>query len=204
MQQMGKILPKWAPRIKKHKIRRLYDLDAQGIHDDEFILEVGYELWDRCHSFLKANQATAGQAICPLCEGYVTHNCDQTEILQCACGWKLSWGDYFGTIQKKQLYGAEPVQAAFQEFVDQFPQAQNARARMFLIDRVIHQFHYSVKYGNTRPTAINLIEGRLGDVIEFLDQLSYGTASTPGLKTQRNEWVEKSQLARSWSRKAKP
>jgi len=202
MHNLKKILPQWAPRIKKHKIQRLYELDAQGLQDDELILDVGYSLMARCRSFLDANQATTGKAICPVCESFVAHQCDKTELLHCdQCGWELAWGDYFETIQKKQLYGAEPVQDAFREFMLKFPKAKNSGERMFLIDRVIHQFHYSTKYGNTRPTAINLIEGRLVDIIQFLDQLSYGAASTPGIKTQREEWVEKSGLARSWSRK---
>jgi ribosomal protein L37AE/L43A len=199
-----KIIPKWAPRIKKSKIQRLYEFDALGIQDDELILEVGYTLLARCRSFFDANQATSGNAICPVCERLVAHNCNKDEILHCdQCGWELSWGDYFGTIQKKQLFGAEPVQEAFREFVDKFPKAKDYPNRMFLIDRVIHQFHFSIKYGNTRPTAINLIEGRLGEIIKFLDELSYGSGSTPGIKVQKDAWVEKSQNARSWSSKGK-
>jgi ribosomal protein L37AE/L43A len=196
-----KILPQWAPRVKKHKVQRLYELDARGIYDEDLILEVGYGLLSRCRSFLAANQATDGKAPCPVCENQVAHNWHKVEILHCEkCGWELSWGDYFLTIQKKQLSGAEPVRAIFRAFIKAFPKAKSAREQMFLIDRVIHQFHYSQKYGVTRPTAVNLIEGRLRDVIEFLDQLSYGAASTPGIQKKRDEWIENSQLSRGWGK----
>ena len=197
-----KILPQWAPRVKKQKIQRLYELDAQGIYDDELIIDVGYSLRARCQSFLEATQATDGNAPCPVCGHLVPHKWDKAEILHCdQCDWELSWGDYFLTIQKKQLSGAEPVREIFREFIEKFPKAKTPRDQMFLIDRVLHQFHYSLKYDTTRPTAINLIDGRLRDVIEFLDQLSYSSVSTPGITTQRDEWVEKSQFARSWGRK---
>ena len=68
----------------------------------------------------------------------------------------------------------------FQKFVNKFPQAQTYREKMFRIDKLLHGFHWSVKYGPTRPVAVNLIEGRLWDVILFLDELSYGPGSTPG------------------------
>ena len=141
-----KILPKWAPRVKKHKIQRLYELDARGIYDEDLILEVGYGLLSRCRSFLEANQATDGNAPCPVCENLVAHSWDKAEILHCEmCGWELSWGDYFLTIQKKQLSGAEPVRVIFREYIETFPKAKSPREQMFLIDRVIHQFHYSQK-----------------------------------------------------------
>ena len=69
---------------------------------------------------------------------------------------------------------------------------------MFYIDKLLHGFHWSVQYGPTRPVAINLIEGRLSDVIQFLDTLSYGPDSTPGIYQSQTEWFDKSQNARNW------
>ena len=70
---------------------------------------------------------------------------------------------------------------------------------MLLIDALIHGFHWTAKYGSTRPVAINLIEGRLADVIRFLDQLTYEEASTPGVAEQREAWTEESRNVRRWS-----
>jgi hypothetical protein len=121
-------------------------------------------------------------------------------VLRCEhCGWELTWGQYFRTIQHKQLSGAEPVLELFRDFVMRFPRAHTPQEKMVLIDTLIHGFHWAAKYGPTRPVAANLIEGRLPDVIRFLDRLTYGNGSTRGIADTRAGWVEKSQNARGWS-----
>jgi hypothetical protein len=130
------------------------------------------------------------------------HNWDKEKLLHCNdCGWVLTWGEYFATIQHKQLSGAEPVLDLFRTFVNDFPKAKTSTEKMLHIDRLLHGYHWSIKYGPTRPVAINLIEGRLGDVILFLDELSYGSGSTPGTVERKSEWVERSQNARGWASK---
>jgi ribosomal protein L37AE/L43A len=194
------ILPDWAPRLPPGKIKRLYELDARGIYDEEFLDEVGWALKARCESFLHANRAVSGEAICPVCDQLVAHQHGKDEMLICqSCGWQASWKAYFKTIQHKQLSGAEPVLNLFSEFIEKFPKARSPQEKMFLIDRLLHGFHY---YGKTptRPVAINLIEGRLSEVMDFLDELSYGNQSTPGTREQYGEWFEKSQNARHWGK----
>lgn len=198
----AKILPQWTSRVQKSKIKRLYELDAEGICDDELLDEVGYALYSRCQSFITACQATLGEVSCPVCNTLISHDWDKATLLICPkCDWQLTWGEYFATIQHKQLSGAEPVLKLFREYVDKFPQANSAREKMFRIDQLLHGFHWHVKYGPTRPVAINLIEGRLCDVISFLDELSYGPGSTPGTTQKHEEWVERSQNARNWGLK---
>ena len=194
-------LPVWAPRVPRWKIRRLYETDAQGIYDDELIDEVGYALLARCESFLAAVEATQGRARCPRCGAIVRHERRKEELLRCACGWELTWGAYFKTIQHKQLSGVEPVLSLFRDYVARFPAAASPRSKMLRIDELIHGFHYFYKTGGpTRPVAVNLIEGRLGQVIAFLDSLTYGEASTPGLRAAYDEWDEKLlQSERRWS-----
>lgn len=199
---MPKQLPQWAPRVKPYKIQRIYHLDSLGILDDELVTEVGFALRDRCISFIEANQATSGNAPCSSCGRLIPHSWNKCEILKCdTCNWELSWGDYFSTIQHKQLSGAEPVLQLFTEFVDRFPQANTIQEKMFLIDQLLHGFHFNHKYGYTRPVAVNLIQGKLSDVILFLDQLSYGPESTQGLTITRDEWTSNSQNSRRWARK---
>jgi len=194
-------LPQWAPRIHPSRIRRLYDLDAQGIYDDELLDEVGYSLRARCQSFLEANQAGYGRAVCPSCGSTVSHRSRKEEIMHCdECGWELTWGEYFTTIQHKQLSGAAPVLELFGDFVRRFPGAQKPQEKMFLIDQLLHGFHWDLKQNPTRPVAVNLIEGRLYEVIAFLDTLSYGEASTPGVMEKREEWVKNTGNVRRWGR----
>ena len=119
----------------------------------------------------------------------------------CGCGWSLSWGDYFETIQRKQLSGAEPVLALFGSYVDRFPEATTPRARMLLIDELLHGFHWYAKTGEpTRPVAVNLIDLRLDDVIAFLDDLTYGDRSAPGARERKAEWDRRIVYTRSWGK----
>ncbi len=178
----------WAPRVPQALIARLYALDAQGIYDDELLDEVGWMLYHRCQSFRQAVEATRGLVHCPACRAEIVHRAQSDEILVCACGWQMPWREYFKTIQRQQLSGADPILAFFAEFVAAFPHAAQAREKMLLIDRLLHGFHYHLKYGPTRAAAVNLITGRYHEVIEFLDALTYGPGSTPGLPEARQEW----------------
>ena len=196
-------LPQWAPRVKKEKIRRLYALDAQGIYDSELLEDVGYGLLARCESFLIASRSRDGQLPCPVCAQVVHHDRDRDTVMVCEhCGWSVTWGEYFRHTQHQQLSGADPVLHLFEAFVNGFPKAPDDRRRMFMIDRLLHGFHYWVKQDeiiNTRPVAVNLIDARLGDVIDFLDELTFGVGSTPGVQQNHDEWVERSKFARTWS-----
>jgi hypothetical protein len=188
-------LPRWAPRVARRKIRQLYETDARGIYDLDLIDEVGYSLLARCESFITANRAREGELPCPECGETVRRE----EMLRCPCGWRLPWADYFKTIQHKQLSGAEPVLEQFRDFVQAFPAARTPQEKMLLIDRLIHGFHWYYKTGNpTRPVAVNLIEGRLGKVVAFLDRLGYGEKSTPGMRETREEWNKNLDVNRSW------
>jgi len=126
----GARLPRWAPRVHQMDIRRLYLLDAQGICDDDLFDEVGYELLARCKSFIAASQAHAGRAPCPICGQAVPHDGDKQALLHCdGCGWELTWGKYFATLQHKQLVGAEPVLTLFRDFVARFPRARTPQEK---------------------------------------------------------------------------
>jgi hypothetical protein len=194
--------PLWAPRLPKKLISRLYVNDALGMRDEGLIDDVGYRLLMRCRSFITANKAVHGKATCPACSSIITHNKGKDESLVCGCGWKLSWSDYFDTIQHKQLSGAEPVITLFTKFVARFPLSRSYKEKIILIDEVIHGFHWYAKNNTpTRPVAINLIEGRLKDVIDFLDSLSYGKKSVPKLSQTKKVWEENIKYARSWFNK---
>ena len=72
---------------------------------------------------------------------------------------------------------------------------------MLSIDRLIHRFHWSYKTNApTRPVAVNLIEGRLNKVVEFLDELTYSDKSTPGTMENYAEWDENINVNRNWYR----
>lgn len=191
--ESSNFLPQWAPRVKQRLIRRLYENDAQGILDEALLDEVGWRLYERCQSFIQANAAVSGRAPCPVCGETIAHQAQPDEILHCAtCGWEMPWKRYFQTIQHRQLSGAAEVIALFQDYVDRFPAARAPGQKMLLIDILIHGFHWSMlEQAHTRAAGINLIEGKYHQVIEFLDQLSYGPGSTPGAAQRWEEWRRK-------------
>lgn len=194
-------LPEWSPRVRPALVKQLYLSDAQGIHDDELIDEIGIGLLLRCQSFIEANEAVAGRAHCPQCRRIVAHNGKKETVLRCACGWSLAWGDYFHTIQNKQLSGAEPVINLFQSYIDRFPTTRTYQDKMVLIDQLLHGFHWYLKFGHTRPVAVNLLQGRLPEVIQFLDELSRGPESTAGVEERYREWQANSHNVRNWATK---
>jgi hypothetical protein len=194
-----RIMPTWAPRVTQEEIRRLYGTDAKGIYDEDLINEVGHGLLARCQSFVDAMEATWGKARCPCCSAVVAHTGGKDERLRCACGWELTWGEYYTTIQHKQLSGAEPVLAQFRAFIAAFATARTPQDKTILIDRLLHGFHWYYKTQQpTRPVAINLIEGRLGEVVTFLDELSRGEKSSPGVGERFTEWLQNIDVNRQW------
>jgi len=191
--------PDWSPRVPKHKIRQLYQQDARGIFDDDCVTEVGFALMARCQSFLEACEAVQGQVSCPNCGGQVPHPGREEAVLACtACGWSLPWEAYFKSLQGKQLSGAEPLRKVFRQFIWDFPKAQTYQEKMLQVDQLIHAYHWHAKLGSTRPAAVNLIQGRLSDVIAFMDQLHSGEYSNAGSKDAHERWFENSKNVRSW------
>ena len=122
-------LPDWAPWVAQARFRQLYENDAAGIYDNELINEVGYGLLARCKSFIAANEAFHGRALCPRCSTIVSHGRSKDKLLRYACRWELTWGEYFATIQHRQLSGAEPVLNLFGAYVEQFPHARSAQEK---------------------------------------------------------------------------
>ncbi|MBT4498264.1 MAG: hypothetical protein HOC74_11105 [Gemmatimonadetes bacterium] len=202
MSEKDEVLPQWAPRVEKRKIKRLYEDDARGIRDEELLEDVGYSLLFRCESFIAANQACGGQALCAACGQIVQHSGRKEEILTCAsCGWKLSWGRYFNTIQHKQLRGGEDVMGPFREYIAAFQRTRDPRERMILIDQLIHGFHGYIKEMKVRrPVCVNLIEGKMHDVIKFLDALSAGGHGTPALTETHALWRSGLKTKQYWYR----
>jgi hypothetical protein len=180
----------WGKRVPKWKLKRLYESDAQGLLDEDLLDDVGFTLLERCRDILKVDSAQHGRVHCARCDrqGQTTLiTCPQTRgdprdaLLTCpVCGWQITWGDYHLSYKRKQLNpgGATDTFAAF---VVNFPLANTPQSKMAAVDRLIHEFHYSYQSMPdlpTRPVGVNLIEGHLEDVIAFLNELTFGNASS--------------------------
>src|SRR5919202_1438296 len=158
----------WAPKVPQGQIRRLYETDAHGILDDEQIEKVGWALWDRCDSIMTVTATHYGHVRCPACRNVIERQQAgvPNEIITCAtCGWSIAWQIYHRT----------------------YPLAQTARAKMLLIDQLIHAFHVGLQ-DTGRPVAANLIQGSLMEVISFLETLTTAETSATGIGASRDQW----------------
>ncbi len=203
----------WALPVRQDRLRRLYEADARGIADEALTDDVGLALYLRCRSILTVMEAAGGRVACPRCArsgaqsvilraGKDLSPASKAEVLRCtACGWWTTWGQYWQTYRNRQLYGAGGMEA-FRAFLTDFDRARSVREKLHVIDRLIHSFHYNLKRGAkehtpSRPAAANVVEGSLGDVIGFLDRLTYGDATTPEMRETRAAYEDR--LPHTWA-----
>lgn len=192
----GPVLPKWAPRVPREKIWRLYQSDAKGIRDEELVDDVGITLLLRVESCLTVSEAQRGRVKCPQCGSTVHRSMerrrasDPAQILECRdCDWRLPFSDYERTYHNKHL-GCAGMLIPCQEFARDYPMARTYEERMVLIDTLIHRFHWEMEGHPGQPGAATIIGGQMSEVAAFLDRLNYGDESTPGISETRKKWRE--------------
>ena len=171
----------WSPRVPKGKLKRLYESVGRGLWDEDLINDVGITLYLRCRDILDIHRAqTEGKVVCPRCrrlgtETFVARESGKDTPMRCpACGWAMTWPDYHHTFQRRQLNPGGAV-AYFKDFLKNYAEARTPQDKMLAIDRVIHEFHYSIRELPDQPcraAGVNLIDGKLGEVILLLNQLS--------------------------------
>jgi ribosomal protein L37AE/L43A len=136
--------------------------------------------------------ASQGKVKCIKCESVIFHKGNKEEILKCKnCSWETTWGIYFKSYQRKQLHGGTALEA-FKNYIDKLPKARSPEEKMVLIDQLIHEAHQwtDAKFKEavfTRPAAVNIISGKMNQVMTFLNHLSRG----PKRKETKNKWQEK-------------
>ena len=92
------------------------------------------------------------------------------------------------------------MESFVRDFVRKFAATGSHRERLVLIDALIHRFHWeSGDHAGGRPGASSLIEVKMGDIMAFLDRLSYGDHIPPEVAHAREEWRRKWR-ANPWSR----
>ncbi len=195
----------WTKRVAKDKIKRLYESEAHGLLDTELLEDVGLQIFMRCRDIMTVTEAKRGDVSCPQCARGSRNTIirrgrkrePDKERLACPeCGWETTWLEYRRTFQRRQMNdgGAGPE---FQRFMEHYRAARTPTEKMLAIDRVIHAFHVylmqHVKTGEkkiqpTRAACVNLIDGKLTDVVAFLNDLAYSPAGDPNLIASRDAW----------------
>jgi hypothetical protein len=176
---------KWYSRIRPELIKRLYETDALGLRDDDLCNDVGFRLYLRCQTILMVSK---DEVACPRCGTvFVVKTASQEAVTICPtqnCSWRTTMSDYRQSWSKKRIWG-ENALPAIEEFYTRFSPRQDYKVKMYLIDRLIHSFHWSLKESlPARSVANNLIEGEHDQVVEFLDRLT-------GVDIERKEqWRE--------------
>ena len=186
---------KWCKKVPQELISRLYNESASGICDDELADEVGWALFARCESIISATNGFEEKVLfcihcgrdIPLADG----------VFACPCGFRATWEEFRKSYKGKQLHASNAL-PIFLAFKKDFPKAEAYGEKLICIDTLIHSFHIKLSYYReldscdpedesvalNRPTAANLIEGSLSEVILFLDRLS----SIEGYSRGKEKW----------------
>jgi hypothetical protein len=192
----------WAPRVSLAKIRELYINEARGTCSDELLEEVGFGLFARCASILEFSEALDGRVKCKRCSqnGKTTIIERKTrkpdELLRCPyCAWQVHWRVYIAESEKVdgQLDSGN-AGAAFRRYAAVYGQCRTAEEKMLAIDRLIHEFHWNlIEAGKAavphKPAGVNLLRGSATQVIDLLNELTYGENTPPELREGRDWWL---------------
>jgi ribosomal protein L37AE/L43A len=184
----GPATPKWEPKLSQRLIARLYDEDAKGLRDEAVVDEVGIRLMARVGSMMVVTRAVGGDVKCPMCPNTIKRKCVPEEVLRCPCGWIGTWENFRKAYKKESLL-AVGMMPYLEAFVEEFPLAKGYSQKMILVDQLIHRYHGELMDpGGARAGCANLIEGKVREVIKFLNALTYTQDSTGGLAEVRVVW----------------
>ncbi len=195
----------WAPKVSLSKIRQLYLQEARGLEDEAIVDEVGTLLYQRCASILEFTEATRGRVQCKRCarsrvKTLIPRVSNSTsEMLKCpVCGWQVRWRVYLQEAGKSggNLHVGH-AEAAFVRFVQDYPGCQDSRQKILAIDLLIHEFHWMLLEDNReapeiiagKPAGLNLLQGSTNQILEFLNELTYGEKTAPELLANREWWL---------------
>jgi hypothetical protein len=193
----------WAPKVSLAKIRQLYVKEAQGICEDELIDDVGLGLYFRCESIIEYTEAVQhGRVRCKRCArlGNDTiikrESMKPTELLKCpVCAWQIRWRVYVREAEKASgnLHWGN-AQAAFERYLQTYPQCTTSKEKIVAIDRLIHEFHWLTmgedkEAEGWKPAGVNLLQGSTAQVLALLDELTYGGQAPAEVLEMRDWWL---------------
>jgi len=176
---------KWAPKVPRRHLIRLYESDAKMMIDSELLDEVGFMMYARCiQAKTECELSKIGKLKC--------HNCGlillkpQNGLMTCGCSYSYIFREYMRSFNKNRMPygGANPF---FFKFIEAWPKMKSDAEKMRLIDWVIHECHLNMLSGVKRSFAgINLFEGTIEQITQLINELAYGDIGnnlTPPLPT---------------------
>ncbi len=183
---------RWAKRVARRDIQRLYDSDARGMLDEDLLNEVHFGIYARvCDMFEVYEAQQFGRVTCrhcrtPVPQPFQMGSQNKSNALECEeCGWKVTCGELYQSYTGKSMLPGSVVEL-FRTYLERFPGARTPRQKLLLVDWLIHQFH--VMQGVARmPVGQNVIRGSTKQVCELIEALAYGPGNTKGLSAVE-EW----------------
>jgi hypothetical protein len=151
-------------------LKRLYALDAQGIHDLDLCDEVGTTLFARCQAYILVSR---GEVRCPRCGTMFQVARDgQSQCPADTCRWTTTHARYRESIRNHYAFPGRAM-TAYRSFYERYPKAKSYQQKILLIDQLVHSFHVSEATGEpAKSVASKLFEGNKKTVVAFLDALS--------------------------------
>lgn len=161
---------RWPEKLDIHKLNKLYQLDAGGIHDEVLADEIGLTLYLRCKCGKEDAERMDKNII--RCHGCGSELDGDEDFRQCSCGRQYSYREYRRSFRTNNM----PTGAAakiFATFIEDWESAKTYQEKMLLIDTLLHEFHLSMISGAThRPVAMNFIDGSRERVDQIISQLA--------------------------------
>lgn len=206
--ETGPSAVRWPPRVRKSQLRRLYASIPTDRLDEKLLDDVGISLYMRCRAILTVSRARKGEVLCPVCdraghEQYITRSTryDPEQLIHCPqCSWQITWADYQHTFQRRQ-FNEGGAGDGFRRYLEQYPKCRTAWEKMLAIDLLIHEFHFSLRTDPDRPTraaCVNLIEGKLADVVACLNEISGVADTRPEMAETHKAWKANCLKAGTW------
>jgi hypothetical protein len=209
---MDKLKIKWSQRLPLNKLRQLYISQANGLLDEELLEDVAVTLYLRCKDIIAVDKARRGEVRCPFCyknelkEIFIQADRDEhgriVDKLSCKeCLNEFSYAEYKLCYKREQL-NMGGAGDAFKRYIKEYEQPALPNKRMLQIDRLIHEFHYSLKSKPDQPTRSvgpNLLGANLTVAMQFLNELSGLTGDNADLKNTVEAWqAEKEKFNKMW------
>jgi len=209
---MDRLKIKWSQRLPLNTLKQLYLSQANGLLDEELLEDVAVTLYLRCKDIIAVDKARHGEVRCPFCyantlkEVYIKLNRDgyggKIDKLHCReCLNEFSYTEYNLCTKREQL-NMGGAGEAFKRFINEYEQPSLPEKRMLQIDRLIHEFHYSLRSNPEQPTRSvgpNLLGANLTVSMKFLNELSGIAGDNPDLKTNAENWQkEKKKFNEMW------